>query len=76
MRRLRVIMAFERVGHRLAHGVTGLEATQEAAPVIGYSAAYDPAKSSTTIGYDKVHPIEWGNILSRWECFLCLATSY
>ena len=45
MRRLRVIMAFERVGHRLAHGVTGLEATQEAAPVIGYSAAYDPEKS-------------------------------
>ena len=41
MRRLRVIMAFERVGHRLAHGVTGLEATQEAAPVIGYSAAYN-----------------------------------
>ena len=50
MRRLRLIMAFERVGHRLAHGVTGLEATQEAAPVIGYSAAYDPEKSSTTIG--------------------------
>ena len=55
MRRLRVIMAFERVGHRLAHGVTGLEATQDAAPVIGYSAAYDPEKSS--IQSDKIRYI-------------------
>ena len=34
MRRLGVVVAFDRVGHRLAHGMAGLNATQETASVI------------------------------------------
>lgn len=34
MRRLGVVVAFDRVGHRLAHGMAGLNATQETALVI------------------------------------------
>ncbi|WP_370809459.1 hypothetical protein [Bilophila wadsworthia] len=41
MRRLRMVMALERVGHRLSDAMPGLEATQKTSPVIGHSAAYN-----------------------------------
>ena len=42
MRRLRMVVALERVGHRLSDAMPGLEATQKTSPVIGHSAAYNP----------------------------------
>ena len=42
MRRLRVVMAFERVGHGLPDAMPGGDATQESASIIGYSAAHNP----------------------------------
>ena len=42
MRRLRMVMALERVGHRLSDAMPGLEATQKTSSVIGHSAAYNP----------------------------------
>ena len=41
MRRLRVVMALDRVGHRLSDAMPGLEAAQKTSPVIGHSAAYN-----------------------------------
>ena len=41
MRRLRVVMALDRVGHSLSDAMPGLEATQKTSPVIGHSAAYN-----------------------------------
>ncbi|WP_370809514.1 hypothetical protein [Bilophila wadsworthia] len=37
-----VVMALERVGHRLSDAMPGLEATQKTSPVIGHSAADNP----------------------------------
>ena len=42
MRRLRVVMALDRVGHSLSDAMPGLEATQKTSPVIGHSAADNP----------------------------------
>ncbi|WP_302457184.1 hypothetical protein [Bilophila wadsworthia] len=42
MRRLRMVMAHERVGHRLSDAMPGLEATQKTSPIIGHSAADNP----------------------------------
>ena len=42
MRRLRVVMALDRVGHRLSDAMPGLEAAQKTSPVIGHSAADNP----------------------------------
>ena len=36
-----MVMALERVGHRLSDAMPGLEATQKTSPVIGHSAAYN-----------------------------------
>ena len=41
MRRLRMVMALDRVGHRLPDAMPGLEATQKTSPVIGHSTAYN-----------------------------------
>ena len=40
--RLRMVMALERVGHRLSDAMPGLEATQKTSPVIGHSATHNP----------------------------------
>lgn len=40
--RLRVVVAFDRVGHRLSDAMSGLEAAQKTSPVIGHSAADNP----------------------------------
>lgn len=41
MRRLRMVMALERVGHGLSDAMAGRDTAQEAALVIGHSAAYN-----------------------------------
>ena len=41
MRRLRMVMALDRVGHSLSDAMPGLEATQKTSPIIGHSAAYN-----------------------------------
>ena len=42
VRRLRMVVALDRVGHRLSDAMPGLEATQKTSPVIGHSAADNP----------------------------------
>ena len=42
VRRLRVVVAFDRVGHGLSDAMPGLDTAQETSPVIGHSAAYNP----------------------------------
>ena len=42
VRRLRMVMALERVGHGLSDAIPGLEAAQKTSPVIGHSAADNP----------------------------------
>ncbi len=42
MRRLRMVVALDRVGHSLSDAMPGLEATQKTSPVIGHSAADNP----------------------------------
>ena len=42
--RLRVVVAFDRVGHRLSDAMSGLEAAQKTFPVIGHSAADTPGQ--------------------------------
>ena len=41
VRRLRMVVALERVGHGLSNAMPGLEAAQKTSPVIGHSAAYN-----------------------------------
>ena len=40
--RLRMVVAFDRVGHGLSDAIPGLEAAQKTSPVIGHSAADNP----------------------------------
>ena len=42
VRRLRMVVALDRVGHGLSDAMPGLEAAQKTSPVIGYPAAYNP----------------------------------
>lgn len=42
VRRLRMVMALERVGHGLSDAIPGLEAAQKTSPVIGHPGAYNP----------------------------------
>ena len=42
VRRLRMVVALERVGHGLSDAIPGLEAAQKTSPVIGYPAADNP----------------------------------
>lgn len=42
VRRLRMVVALDRVGHRLSDAMPGLEAAQKASPVIGHSATHNP----------------------------------
>ena len=41
VRRLRMVVALDRVGHGLSDAMSGLEAAQKTPPVIGHSAAYN-----------------------------------
>ena len=41
VRRLRMVVALDRVGHRLSDAMPGLEAAQKTSPVIGNSTAYN-----------------------------------
>lgn len=41
MRRLRMVMALDRVGHRLPYAVSRGYAAQKPSPVIGHSTAYN-----------------------------------
>ena len=42
VRRLRMVVALDRVGHGLSDAMPGLEAAQKTSPVIGHSAADNP----------------------------------
>ena len=42
VRRLRMVVALDRVGHGLSDAMPGLEAAQKTSPVIGHSAAHNP----------------------------------
>ncbi|MEX3729131.1 hypothetical protein AB4095_17045 [Bilophila wadsworthia] len=42
VRRLRMVVALDRVGHGLSDAMPGLEAAQKTSPVIGYPAADNP----------------------------------